>query len=323
MTLIAAGTVLLILLIVFLVLGLLPWSDEGLAAVPDPAPTYDEAVARFRAIELAEQGKVKDVARSRLLTHGKPTPTVYVMVHGLTNSPLQWQELGRTLFEKGHNVLINRMPYHGLPSGKVSELRRLTSCDLRAYADETIDMAAGLGDEIVVVGISGGGTVAAWMAQQRAEVDRAVLLAPFFGLIGVPPSFNNFLVSAFSRVPNFSPFDPLEPKKAWGYRGEASRAVANSLMLGLYVGGQADAGTVPRGEVIVITTAVDNTTSNSAIATMLARWQAGGTPITTFEFAADQEMPHNSVDPAADPAKKQQLYEVMLRLLGEPDAARE
>ena len=317
MTLTALGLVLLILLIVFLVLGLLPRSDEGLASAPDPAPTYDEAVARFRAVELREQGRIKDMAHSQLLTHGEPTPTVYVMVHGLTNSPLQWQELGRTLHKNGHTVLINRMPYHGLPSGKVSELRRLTSRDLRAYADETIDMAAGLGDEIVVVGISGGGTVAAWMAQQRTEVDRAVLLAPFFGMIGVPPALNNFLVNTFGRVPNFSPFNPLEPKKAWGYRGEASRAVADSLMLGLYVGEQADAGTVPRGEVIVITTAVDNTTSNSAIATIVAQWQAGGTPVTSFEFPADQDMPHNSVDPAADPLKKQQVYEEMLRLLGE------
>ena len=48
------------------------------------------------------------------------------------------------------------MPYHGLQSHQVSELAQLTAQDLRAYADQAVDIAAGLGDEVVPVGLSGG-----------------------------------------------------------------------------------------------------------------------------------------------------------------------
>ncbi len=172
------GVVLFIVLGLLLILGLLPMSSSGMASVPDPTASYAEAVARYAEIEQAEGDIVNSVSGSHLLVHDDATPRAYVLVHGVTNSPLQWLELGEMLYDRGHNVLILRMPYHGLQSGQVSELKALTGQDLRVYADQAMDVAAGLGDEVVVVGISGGGAVAAWMAVNRPEVDRALLLAP-------------------------------------------------------------------------------------------------------------------------------------------------
>jgi pimeloyl-ACP methyl ester carboxylesterase len=227
--------------------------------------------------------------------------------------------MGETLHAQGHNVLILRMPYHGLESHRVSELKRLSAQDLRAYADQAVDMAAGLGDEIVVVGISGGGAVASWMAQNRPEVDRALALAPFFGVNGVPQFAGTLLMNAFSRLPNIVLDDPLEPRRDWVYRGEATRGVASFLTLGHSVLQGARQGTGPQGQMIVVTTAKDNTANNRSTARLVDLWQRAGVQVVTFEFEPSLDIPHNSVDPAADAAKKQLVYEQLLRSLGEEE----
>ena len=317
------GLTLLGVLAVILVLGLLPLSSRGLTSEPDPAASYEEAVARFEQAKQAEQGLVNEVSGSHLLVHGDRTPRAYVLVHGTTNSPLQWLELGETLHEQGHNVLILRMPYHGLESHRVSELKRLSPQELRAYADQAVDIAAGLGNEVVAVGISGGGAVTAWMVQNRAEVDRALLLAPFFGVNGVPDFAGTLLMNAFSRLPNIVLDDPLEPRRDWVYRGEATRGVAAFLALGHNVRQAAGQGARPGGQVIVVTTAKDNTANNHSTAKLVERWQQSGADMIPFEFEPSLDIPHNSVDPAADAAKKQLVYEQMLKLLGEEEKGTE
>jgi len=309
----------LAVLAVILLLGLVPLSTRGLRSEPDPAATYEEAVARFQQAQQAEQGIVNDASRSHLLVHGEGTPLAYVLVHGTTNSPLQWLELGETLHKQGHNVLILRMPYHGLESHRVNELKRLTAQDLRAYGDQAVDIAAGLGEQIVVVGISGGGAVTSWLAQNRPEVDRALLLAPFFGVHGVPDFAGMLLMNAFSRLPNIVLDSPLEPRRDWVYRGEATRGVAAFLALGHDILRQARRGAHPEGQVIVVTTASEDTANNRSTAKLVERWRQAGTDVTAFEFGREQDIPHNSVDPAANAAKKQLVYEQMLKLLGEEE----
>ncbi len=315
--LVIAGILLLGVLAVILVLGLLPLSTRGLESEPDPAGSFDEAVARFQQAQQAEQGIVNEASGSHLLVHGDTTPRAYVLVHGTTNSPLQWLELGETLHALGHNVLILRMPYHGLKSHRVSELKRLSAQDLRVYADQAVDIAAGLGDGIVVVGISGGGAVAAWMAQNRPEIDRSLALAPFLGVHGVPDIAGTLLMNAFSRLPNVVLDDPLEPRRDWVYRGEATRGVAAFLALGHNVRQEAKRGAGPEGQLVVLTTARDNTANNDSTASLVDAWRQAGAEVVTFEFEASLDVPHNSVDPAADAAKKQLVYDQILELLGE------
>ena len=60
-----------------------------------------------------------------------------------------------------------------------SSLASLTSEGLIAYGNEAVDVATGLGDKVTVLGLSGGGAVAAYLAQSRADIDLAVPVAPF------------------------------------------------------------------------------------------------------------------------------------------------
>lgn len=305
------------ILVFILVLGLIPVSTGQLGSTPDPVANYEEAIQQFEAIQEEEQLIVNDASGSLLLTHDEPTDEVYVLVHGTTNSPRQWEELGNTLYEQGHNVLILRMPYHGLESHDVSELKALRAEDLRDYADEAIDLASGLGDEITVIGISGGGAVTTWIAQHRPEVDRILALSPFYGVPEVPAFLNTFLMNLASRVPNVTLQNPEEPQRDWVYRGEATRGVAEFMRLGRNVFGAAENEAPAVNEIYFVTTAIDDTADNDYTVELARIWTEAGANVSSFEFDASYDIPHNSVDPAADPEKKALVYAEILSFLGE------
>ncbi len=132
---------------------------------------------------------------SILRTHGFRTPRAYLLLHGLTASPRQFETFGRLLFEAGSNVSIPRMPRHGHADRLTTQLRELTAGELRSFATEALAEARTLGDEVVVVGFSAGGLLSAWLAQHHA-VARSVSIAPFLGMAWLPDR----LLAPFARV---------------------------------------------------------------------------------------------------------------------------
>ena len=311
-----SGMLVLFLLAGLLLLSLFPVSTKGLTSKPNPTNSYDEAVMRFDAISAAEEPIVNEYGSSLLMTHGDKTDEVYVIAHGLTNSPYQFEEFGNMLYDRGHNVLILRMPDHGLKSHRVSELKNLKPAELPVYADEAVDIAVGLGDKINVLGLSGGGAVTGWIAQNR-EVDQALLLSPFLGVKAAPSFATPFLTNLFSRLPNVVLDNPAEPRRDWGYRGEATRGVVAYLTLGKALTEEAEAAAPAAEEIIIVTTAVDDTADNTATAKLASIWEEDGANVITYEFEPALDIPHNSVDPAADPAKKAIVYAKMLEMLSE------
>jgi hypothetical protein len=70
-----------------------------------------------------------------------------ILVHGYTNCPQQFKALGQRFYDMGYNVLIAPLPHHGLADRMTEEHGLLTAEELAAYADETVDLAQGLGDQ--------------------------------------------------------------------------------------------------------------------------------------------------------------------------------
>ncbi len=314
-----ALVVLAALLLVALLIVLVPVPTAGLRPRPNPAAGYDEALRRFAAIEAAEAPVVNPAIRSLLLTHGGPTRRVYVFVHGITNSPRQFEELGRLLHARGHTVYIPLMPRHGRRSMRLAELRGLRAEELCDYADAAVDLAAGLGAEIVAVGISGGAAVVGWMGQNRAEMHTALLLAPFLGVRRVSPAVGTAMMNVYSRMPSVNLEDPLEPRRDWVYRGQTTRALAETLRLARALLRQATAAPPLASRLILLTTARETQVANGATYRLAVLWRAQGANVIADEFAPELEIPHNAIDPAADPAKKAIVYARMLELLGETD----
>ncbi|HEY53068.1 MAG TPA: alpha/beta fold hydrolase [Caldilineae bacterium] len=309
------GIIILGILLVFFLLGLIPVSLDGLGSNPDPMMDYDEAVARIEQLMQEEIPITNESSRSIFLDHGEKTDEVYVMVHGVTNAPKEFEELGQMLYDQGANVLILRMPYHGLKSGDIKELAPLTSEDLRDYADETIDIGNALGDKMTVMGISGGGTVAAWMTQNRPEVDRTVLLSPFFGLAQTPMFLDPIIMNAFSRLPNLSIGGKAEADRAWVYKGESSNGVAVFMRLGQAMLKQADSAPPQTSDTFIVTTASDLAADNDWAQKLAEVWETQGAPVDSYEFPKSDHIPHASIDPFTEEAIRQKVYDKIFEWL--------
>ncbi|MGC4750669.1 alpha/beta hydrolase [Micromonospora sp. DT201] len=115
-----------------------------------------------------------------MLSHGFPTGKVVLLLHGYTLAPEQYDGLAEEFFDRGYNVWIPRAPQHGTVDRRAHH--RVEVGELTTYATQALAVAAGLGDEVGVVGISGGAVLATWLAQARVNVvRRLLLLSPFFG----------------------------------------------------------------------------------------------------------------------------------------------
>jgi esterase/lipase len=282
-----------------------------------PAGSYEEAVRRFEVIEQEEAEIVNAASRSLLLVHGEPTEEVYVLMHGLSASPRQWDEFGNILYERGYNVLIPRMPHHGLLSNEASEMKVMQVDELRYYGDEAVDIARGLGGEITVIGLSGGGTVTAWIGQYRPDVTRVLGLSPFFGVPEGPQALSTFIMNLTARIPSITLNNPSLDQRDWRYRGQATRAVSQYLQLGksVFEGAEREAPLVPAADFLM--TEADQTADNEATVELASLWADAGIDVSRNIFPRSLEIPHASIEPGVDPEKRALVYAKILEMLGE------
>jgi pimeloyl-ACP methyl ester carboxylesterase len=145
-------------------------------------PAFATAVRVARAVIAAETADpdVRPRSRSVLLSHGLRTPWSVLLLHGYTHGPEQMSDLGRDFHSRGYNVWIPRAPGHGTTDPGAD--RGITADKLTTHAAEALDIAAGLGGDTGVVGISAGAILATWLASRPGDaVRRLLLLSPFFG----------------------------------------------------------------------------------------------------------------------------------------------
>lgn len=171
-------------------------------ARPHPAP--DAVGARSRLGELTGlDASIPEATRTRLFEPVGGAETTIVIWHGFTNAPSQFVAVAETLQAAGHRVLLPRMPHHGQADVLTRDLVNLTSAELVAHVDACIDIAAGYGGEIWVVGLSAGATLAGWAAATRNEVRRLVLAAPLVAPKGFPLPLVRLFVTFPRIVPRF------------------------------------------------------------------------------------------------------------------------
>ena len=120
---------------------------------PDPAADYATALEKFATLQSLDGDDLNPVCHSTLLTHDRKTDRVVVLLHGITNCPQQYATFAPQLFERGCNVFIPRMPRNGLADRMTNELQHLKAQELRTFCDDICDIAAGLGDRVVVTGL--------------------------------------------------------------------------------------------------------------------------------------------------------------------------
>jgi pimeloyl-ACP methyl ester carboxylesterase len=314
------GLVLLVVLLVALVLALWPASTAGLASNPRPVTTYEEVLKEVQAVR-AEERRLDVIPQcmSRALTHGRKTENAIVLVHGLTNCPKQWALFGREIFDRGWNVLILRLPDHGIGNpetgkiGSVSNLEHLTARKLARYGDQTVDLGRGLGEDTHVMGLSLGGTVAAWMAQERSDIDRAVVIAPGIGLPSGPYALTWGVTNFFSHIPDLS--IGRSGKLAHEYQGWSTGGIADTFVLGKYVRQQASEREPAAAAVTVLLNPNDDTISNPRAEELADAWRDHGRAVRLVWLPRTPALEHDIIDPGQSWARPGFVYPRLIRLL--------
>jgi esterase/lipase len=238
-----------------------------------------------------------------------------VLLHGLTATPHQMQLLGDQLYERGYDVFIPRMPMHGERGRTVTALSGLTADTLRAFADDVIDIARGLADTVDVLGLSGGATLAAWIAQHRSEVRRVVIVSPAIALSRLPRALEDPAMQTLARLPNVNLGASADTTKPQVYAGFSTRAVAQTMRLGAEVRSEAERVKPAVHEIVVVTNANDHTVDGSAALVLADKWAERGASVTRYNFDAARGLPHDLVDQGETCANAALVYPVLIALL--------
>jgi len=318
-----AFLVFLVLVAAFLWLFAAPLPGVRDAAVPHPAKTYEEAVARIRKDSERDGTDVSPDCRDILMDHGRRTGRVVLFFHGITNCPAQFLALGTELYRRGVTVYIPRLPHHGLRNRMTEDLAHLDAQEMAAFAEEHLDVARGLGDTMIVSGLSLGGVMAAWLGQERADVDRAAPVAPLLGPSLAPAPLARPIARVGLRWPNrFLWWDEKKKEDLDGprrvYPRFSTRAMAEILRLGAAVEDRAARRPPAARELILITVGADPAVSNPAIAKLAEAWRARAPGrVETYEFPESLELGHDLIDPEQPYARTNVVYPVLIdKILG-------
>jgi hypothetical protein len=301
-----------------------PLPLHDLVSTENPATSHDEAMARWDETRAKEADlPLHDGGRSIVLTHGYETERVFVLLHGLTNAPRQFRELGEMLFATGANVVIPRLAHHGLADRLTDAHAALTAQDLIRYAQYGVDLAQGLGKKVTVVGLSVSGISAAWLAQNRDDIDEVFLLAPLFGPAVVPDPLTPAFTAALTRLPNkMLWWDPRVrenlPGPPYNYPRFPTRALGEALRLGLATAQPGRQLRVTRLGVIL--TANDLAVNNARTKRLVDQWRSASpdTEIFLHEFPAAENIPHDFIDPLQPDARTDQINALLVQWLTGP-----
>ncbi len=294
-------------------------ASKSLLSKPRPAAGYAEAVERIAALQAEDTAAIGPLSHSIFMTHGQPVERAIVFFHGYTSSPAQFRQLGQMCFERGCNVLIPRLPHHGLTDRFTTEHALLTAEELAALADETVDIAQALGERVIVAGLSMGGVMAAWVAQERADVEQAVLIAPGLGLYLLPALLTRPATHLTLRMPNiFRWWDPIlkdrAPDPGYGYPRYSTHALAQMLRLGAAVRARARRNAPAVRRIVLVTTASDLSVDNRSARRLAAVWQSHGAQVRAHEFPANLLVPHDMIDPAEPTQRIDLVYPLLVEL---------
>ncbi|HET9782632.1 MAG TPA: alpha/beta fold hydrolase [Candidatus Dormibacteraeota bacterium] len=276
---------------------------------------YAEGLRIAQTIRDLDGPNVNPLCHSRLYTHGRRTEKSLVLLHGFTNCPQQMDALGRIFFDKGWNVFIPRYPRHGYTDRLTTAIAELRADHLTAVANRAADVGVGLGRRVTVMGLSLGAILAGLVAQERAGIDRAVLIAPMLGLRQIPGPVIDAMSRIAPRVPNFYLWWDRKRREQsgppYGYPRLSTHAYAALYRCGRALVNRAKRDAPKAKSVVVITNAAEPRLDNRFTYALIKSWRDRGANVETYEFPTADGLPHDLIDPGDGAQNIARVYSVV------------
>lgn len=312
----------LLLLFIFLIglLVFLYFDIPSFQSTPNPASSYEEALARFTTVEQYEATlPLSSEGHSRLLVHGAKSERVFVLLHGLSSCPQQDVALGQILFNQGANVIIPRARDAGFANLLNKEQGNQSGQDLLDQAAIGLDIAAGLGNHTTIIAISASALSAAWMAQHRPGIDQVLLLSPFFAPYGKSVFVTNLLSSILLRLPNFylwknNQLKATLPEPSYVYPRWGTYCLASTLALAREV--RSFSEPIECNRLSILISASDQTVNNHVTKKLMKKWsRENPEKIFYYEFPASLKIPHDCLDGYGTDISTTLVYPQILKML--------
>jgi alpha-beta hydrolase superfamily lysophospholipase len=233
--------------------------------------------ARLERLIARDHPGVAPRGRTLAYVHAARRERSVVLLHGMSASPTQFERVAAELYERGYNVLAPRLPHHGHADPLSPALERLSADDLCDAVTEYIAVAHELGDRVTIAGFSLGGLLTAWAAQ-RFDVERAVPIAPFFGISWIPNRLMGPVAERLLSVPNrFHWWNPILRERQFlatnGYPRYATHAIAHSYRIARSVLDEARTNAPSARQVTIVANAMEVAVNNYAIRRLYDSWR--------------------------------------------------
>jgi esterase/lipase len=219
----------------------------------------------------------------------------------MSASPSQFERIGRDLYGRGYNVFAPRLPRHGHADPLSTALERLSPDDLFEAIDEYVAVAQELGERVTVAGFSLGGLLTAWIAQHYA-IERAVPIAPFFGVSWIPNLFIRSVAERLLRLPNrFHWWNPILRERQFlatsGYPRYATHAIAHSVRIAQSLLEEAREKSPAAEHVTIVANANEVAVNNHAIRRLYQHWHRHSPKSVELSVLTGLPLSHDIVSP--------------------------
>ena len=283
-----------------------------------PIPDFASACQAIEAILAAEKQQPGLKYPALALLHPHPTSRSIVFLHGFTNSPHQFSLLGQRFFELGCNVWIPRQPQHGFVDRTGAALRSFQVDQYLAECSRAVDIGCRLGQKLTVVGLSGGANAAIWLAQNRPEIDLAVVMAPSLGVQFVPSPLTRAAVVLLKLAPDLLIWwdgktretNPDSPDFA--YAAFATRAMGQMLNLGQSAKKAVRKNKAQARHMLVVSNAGDRAVNQTEIRQFISYLQKLSA-VTAYEIPVTENVGHDFISPGQ--VRNEALYARLIDLI--------
>src|SRR5664280_2002838 len=106
------------------------------------------------------------------------TKVAFLYLHGFSASQAEGDPVHKDLAKKYQaNLFLSRLAEHGIDRGD-SSMINLKAGEYEASAEKALAIAEKLGDEVIVIGTSAGGTLSLFLASRHPEIKAIILYSP-------------------------------------------------------------------------------------------------------------------------------------------------
>jgi hypothetical protein len=201
----------------------------------------------------------------------------------------------------------------------------MTAEELLVYASQAVDIANGLGRRVLVSGISGGGTIACWLAQNCSEVDIAMPIAAMLGMSFVPAALTKPFTKLLSAIPDYYMWwDPRYKADTpfsidYAYPGYSTHAMSEVLRLGVGVRKQAKKAPPAASRIVMVLNEAEPGINNSELNNMIQDWKKheNGATYRTYTFEPELKLPHDIITPGTPDLDSEEIYTRLINLIQE------